>query len=47
MTESFFLLIAWIVTGFFLISFVLLFVCFWIIYYRVIDTFKVEENREF
>ncbi len=47
MTESIFVLISWLVTGIFFISFVILFVFLWIIYYRVIDIFKLESEDEF
>lgn len=47
MTESIFVLISWLVTGIFFISFIILFVCLWIIYYRVIDIFKLESEDEF
>lgn len=47
MSENIFVIIAWIVTGLFLFSFLALFACLWIIYYRVIDIFKVEDNHEF
>lgn len=47
MTESNFVLISWLVTGIFFIGFVILFVCLWAIYYKVIDIFKLESDDEF